>query len=48
MVPEGDKLTITFTDIDLAGDFEPWRGPQWDEVRIVKAIYPPRSSSRIP
>lgn len=41
-IPNGCKLSITFTDIDLAGDFEPWRGPNWDEVRIVKAIYPPR------
>jgi Protein of unknown function (DUF3016) len=40
-VPEGSKLTLTFTDIDLAGDFEPWRGPQFDDVRIVKPIYPP-------
>jgi hypothetical protein len=41
MIPDGDKLTITFTDIKLAGDFEPWRGPEWDQVRIVKDIYPP-------
>jgi Protein of unknown function (DUF3016) len=41
LVPEGDRLTITFTDIDLAGDFEPGRGPQWSDVRIIKAIYPP-------
>ncbi len=41
MIPEGDKLTITFTDIDLAGEYEPWRGAQYDDVRIVKAIYPP-------
>jgi Protein of unknown function (DUF3016) len=41
MIPDGYKLTVTFTDIKLAGDFEPWRGPQWDEVRIVKDIYPP-------
>jgi hypothetical protein len=40
-LPAGDDLTITFTDIDLAGDFEAWRGPQWDEVRVVKDIYPP-------
>jgi Protein of unknown function (DUF3016) len=40
-VPAGCKLTITFTDIDLAGDFEPWRGPQFDNVRIIKTIYPP-------
>jgi hypothetical protein len=41
LVPEGYHLTITFTDIKLAGDFEPWRGPQWEDVRIVKDIYPP-------
>ena len=41
LVPEGYKLTITFSNIDLAGDFEPWRGPQFDDVRIVKSIYPP-------
>jgi hypothetical protein len=41
LLPEGYKLRITFTDIDLAGEFEPWRGAQYDNVRIVKAIYPP-------
>jgi hypothetical protein len=41
-VPEGQKLQVTFTDIDMAGDFEPWRGPQFDTVRIIKDIYPPR------
>jgi hypothetical protein len=41
ILPAGDSLRITFTDIDLAGDFEPQRGPQWDDVRVVKAIYPP-------
>lgn len=41
-VPEGHTLSVTFTDIDMAGDFEPWRGPRWDDVRIVKDIYPPR------
>ena len=39
---EGQKLSITFTDIDMAGDFEPWRGHQFYDVRIVKDIYPPR------
>jgi hypothetical protein len=42
IVPDGDHLTLTFTDIDLAGDFEPWHGPNWDDIRIVKDIYPPR------
>ncbi len=39
---EGQTLTITFTDIDLAGDFEPERGMNFSDVRIVKDIYPPR------
>ncbi len=41
-VPEGQKLELRFTDIDLAGDFEPWRGPQFDQIRIMKEIYSPR------
>lgn len=42
LLAPGQQLKITVSDIDLAGDFEPWRGPQWDDVRIVKDIYPPR------
>ncbi len=38
----GQKLTVTFTDIDLAGDFEPWRGSEGMDIRIVKDIYPPK------
>jgi hypothetical protein len=41
LVPDGDTLTITFTNIDLAGEYEPWHGAQWDEIRVVKDIYPP-------
>ncbi|MEO5958141.1 MAG: DUF3016 domain-containing protein [Opitutaceae bacterium] len=41
-VPEGHRLEITFTDIDRAGDFEPWRGARFGDVRIVKEIYSPR------
>lgn len=36
------RLTITFTDIDLAGEFEPWREGRWADVRIVKPLYPAR------
>lgn len=39
---EGRKLEVKITDIDLAGDFEPWRGHGFDDVRIVKDLYPPR------
>jgi len=42
MLPAGERLKVTITDIKLAGDYEPWHGPRFDEVRIVKDIYPPR------
>ena len=41
-LPAGQQLTITFTDLDLAGDFEPWRGINFHDIRIVKDLYPPR------
>ena len=41
---DGQKLSVTITDIDMAGEFEPWRGPRFTDVRIVKDIYPPRIS----
>ena len=28
--------------MDLAGEIEPWHGAQFQDVRIVKDIYPPR------
>lgn len=45
-VPEGQFLSVTITDIDMAGDFEPWLGPRWTDVRIVKDLYPPRIDLR--
>jgi TusA-related sulfurtransferase len=38
----GQRLEITITDVDLAGDFEPWHRANLHDVRIVKDIYPPR------
>ena len=43
-VPENMQLNIRITNIDLAGDFESFRGPQADHVRIVRGLYPPRIS----
>lgn len=40
---DGQKLSVTFTDIDLAGDFQPTR-PGLNNVRIVREIYLPRMS----
>ena len=38
----GQRLQVTITDIKLAGAFEPWRGPQWGYVRMMRDMYPPR------
>jgi hypothetical protein len=38
----GQRLVVSITNVDMAGDFEPWRSPQYQDVRIVKDIYPPR------
>lgn len=35
-------LAMTFTDLDMAGEFEPWRLNARD-VRLIKSIYPPRA-----
>ena len=40
-LPPGARLSMIFTDIDLAGDFEPWRGAQYESIRIVRPAYPP-------
>ena len=42
LLPEADHLKVTFTNVQLAGMYEPWRGPRWDDVRVIKDIYPPR------
>jgi len=40
-MPEKMKMNIRITDIDLAGDFELFRGPTADQVRTVRGLYPP-------
>ncbi|OAM91335.1 DUF3016 domain-containing protein [Termitidicoccus mucosus] len=39
---DGQKLAVTITDVDMAGDFEPGRGPSAMDIRVIKQIYPPR------
>ena len=39
---DGGVLEITVTDIDMAGEFETWRGPQACSVRVMLDIYAPR------
>jgi hypothetical protein len=38
----GQRLTVTFTDIDLAGDFPPRPPVGGNDIRIIKTSYPPR------
>lgn len=37
----GQRLEIELTDIKRAGDYEPWHGTQWDDVRVMRDLYPP-------
>ena len=41
-LPQGERLEVTLTDIMRAGQYEPWRGPNLQDARIVREIYPPR------
>ncbi len=43
-LPPGERLQVTLTDITRAGDYEPWHGPNAQDTRIVRDIYPPRIS----
>lgn len=38
-----NTLTVKITDVDLAGEFEPWRMRAYD-VRIIRSVYPARLS----
>jgi len=42
MLPAGDRLEVSITDIKLAGGYEPWHGPNLIYVRFMKDVYPPR------
>lgn len=41
-IPAGFTLEIRLTDIDLAGEFEPVRGPQFERTRLMRDVYWPR------
>lgn len=42
LIPEGQRLDVRFIDVDLAGDFEPGRGPHMDRIRLIKSLYSPK------
>lgn len=41
-VADGRALEVRVTDIDMAGELEPWRGPRLDHVRFMRDVYAPR------
>ncbi len=41
-LPEGQHLSVTITDVDLAGEVEPWRTGAAQDIRLIKDIYSPR------
>jgi hypothetical protein len=45
LIPPGSTLEITFTDIDLAGDYLPSM-PMGRDIRVIKSLYFPRSDLR--
>lgn len=38
----GETLVVTMHDIDLAGAIEPWRGPDFGNIRYLRDTQPPR------
>src|SRR4051794_26255307 len=42
VLPPVETLQVTLTNVQPAGTYEPWGAPRWDDVRIIKDIYPPR------
>ncbi len=43
-LPPGEQLQVTLTDIKRAGDYEPRHGPDMQDTRFVRDLYPPRIS----
>lgn len=41
LLTAGERLNVSVSELDMAGEFEAWRPPS-GEARVVKDIYPPR------
>lgn len=39
---EDQALMVTINDVDMAGGFEAWHGPEYHNVRVMRDVYPPR------
>lgn len=42
MLKPGQHLSIVITDVDRAGEYEPWPGAPTGWMRVVRRTYPPR------
>lgn len=45
-LPPGERAELEITDIRRAGDYEPWLGPDMQDVRMMRDIYWPRIAFR--
>ena len=41
LLNDGQQLELHFTDINMAGEIRPSTDARLDEIRVVKAVYPP-------
>lgn len=41
-LPAGERLAVEIVDIDRAGEYEPWHGIQYHDIRVVRDVHPPR------
>ena len=41
-IGEGNRLVLEFTDIDMAGEIQPWRSSENRNIRYMESHYPPR------
>ncbi len=46
-LPDDERLDITITDIRRAGNYEPWRGLEFRDMRIMRELYWPRIAIEI-
>lgn len=43
----GQRLDVDIVDIRRAGMYEPWRGPDLQNTRIIRDVYPPRMTLNV-
>ena len=41
-LPQGTRLAVTITDVDMAGEYPPIAGGFSRDIRVIKDVYPPR------